>query len=47
MWRVPMIGLELHDQLHDEEDAILANFLHECFAHRSVLLEGTSGVPQL
>ena len=30
--------------LHDPR--VIANFLHECFAHRSRLLEGILGVPQ-
>ena len=30
--------------LHDPR--VIAKFLHECFAHRSLLLEGVLGVPQ-
>ena len=40
----PAPALSSFFTLHDHR--VIAKFLHECFAHRSMLLEGVLGVPQ-
>ena len=38
--------LEEEEEEFYRASARIAKFLHECFAHRSMLLEDVSGVPQ-